>query len=72
MLVTAATLPLALALGCDIYVVIGKIFASSSVGAGVVVSLGASFRAHAGHDGARRDRCPFLPLERWLTSAEVN
>jgi hypothetical protein len=34
-LVTAATVPLALGLGCEIYVVIGRIFASSSVGAGV-------------------------------------
>jgi hypothetical protein len=45
MLVTAATLPLALGLGCDIYVVIGKIFASSSVGAGVAIAATIGFIA---------------------------
>jgi len=45
MLVTAATLPLALGLGCEIYVVIGKIFASSSVGAGVAIAATIGFIA---------------------------
>jgi Family of unknown function (DUF6328) len=45
MLVTAATLPFALGLGCDIYVVIGKIFASSSVGAGVAIAATIGFIA---------------------------
>jgi hypothetical protein len=42
-LVTAATLPLALGLGCDIHVVIGRIFASPSIGAAVAIAATIGF-----------------------------
>jgi hypothetical protein len=43
--VTAATLPLALGLGCDVYVVITRIFESSAAGVGVALATTAAFMA---------------------------
>jgi hypothetical protein len=37
LLVTAATVPLALGLGCDVYVVMTRIFASAALGAGIAI-----------------------------------
>jgi hypothetical protein len=37
LLVTAATVPLALGLGCDVYVVMTRIFASTAIGAGIAI-----------------------------------
>jgi hypothetical protein len=44
-LVTAATVPLALGLGCDVYVVMARIFASPAAGAAMAIIITAGFVA---------------------------
>ncbi len=73
-LVTAATLPLALGLGCDIYVVIGRIFGSPFLGAAVAIAATIGFiglwhlyplavRLRSGGASSRRETID-LPLPR--------
>jgi hypothetical protein len=44
-LVTAATLPLALGLSCDLYVVCQRIFSSSAIGLGIAAGAMTGFAA---------------------------